>query len=119
LRGHHPRCRQVERNNPDLPSVKFASQPLPVGVRQAAEPVNLLNEQDITRPGVSEQPEEFGPGEFAAGLILDIPAGDAQTALSGEGLLASTRCVLFGGGSSEVSTCEHVTTESKSDGLII
>ena len=77
LRGHHPRCRQVECDDLDLAGVEFASQPLPVGVRQAAQPIDLLDEQDIARPGVGEQPEELWPGQRGARDVFDVEAGDA------------------------------------------
>jgi len=57
----------------------------------------LLDEQNVTGMGISEQPEQLRPRQLRARLVLGVPRDDLDAALSGEGLelVAGAVGVLF------------------------
>ena len=55
-----PAGRQIERDDADLSGVKLAAELEPVARGQTRQPVDLLNQQDIARLAVAQEPKQFG-----------------------------------------------------------
>ena len=55
-----PAGREVKRDDADLSGVKFAAELEPVAPAQTRQPVDLLNEQDVTRLAVAKETKQFG-----------------------------------------------------------
>jgi hypothetical protein len=83
--GHHPRRRQIQRHHPHAARRHFRFQAFPVLRCQARETVDLLDQENIARMRIREQPEQLGPGELGTNFVLDIPGGDGEPALGREG----------------------------------
>ena len=76
--------RQVERHDAAVPGGDFALQPLPVLGGETREPVNLLDQDDITAVTVGQEAEKLRPGKLGAALVLNVPGGDRKPAVGGE-----------------------------------
>ena len=79
-------------------------QPLPVLGGETREPVDLLDQDDITAVTVGQEAEKLGPGKLGAALVLNVPGGDRKPAVGGERfeLGTGTGRVLVGGRGSEI-----------------
>jgi hypothetical protein len=53
---------------------------------ETAEPVDLLDQENVAGLGVVGQAKQLGPRELCAALVLDVFGGDGEPALGGEGL---------------------------------
>ena len=60
-----PACRQVERDYADLLGVEFRAELPPVGIGQARQPIDLLDQQDIPRLPSANRRNSSGRASFA------------------------------------------------------
>jgi hypothetical protein len=54
---------------------QLSLQAFPVLRGQARETVDLLDQKNVARMRVREQPKQFGPGELGAAFVLKVPGG--------------------------------------------
>jgi hypothetical protein len=82
----------------------------PIACREARQPVDLLDKEDVAIMSVGQKPEENRPRQLGAGLVLFLPRHDLQTTLGGESLelvFGSARVLLVGRGSQVGADVAH------------